>query len=158
MKRAGFLLFFLAAWAVAQDAPTAPIQLPADSDTPITLEVTRVNLLFTVTDKKGRFMTDLKKEDFEITENKRPQKILEFTAESDLPLRLAILVDTSNSVRTRFRFIQDAAVEFINTAMRAGQDKGLVVYFDTEAQLAVKLTEDKAALDRKSTRLNSSHT
>ena len=143
MKRAGFLLFFLAAWAVAQDAPTAPIQLPADSDTPITLEVTRVNLLFTVTDKKGRFMTDLKKEDFEITENKRPQKILEFTAESDLPLRLAILVDTSNSVRTRFRFIQDAAVEFINTAMRAGQDKGLVVYFDTEAQLAVKLTEDK---------------
>ena len=151
MKRAGLLLFFIAAFfttlsAAAQDAPTTPTALPPDSDTPITLEVTRVNLLFTVTDKKGRFMTDLKKEDFEITENKRPQKLLEFTAESDLPLRLAILVDTSNSIRTRFRFIQDSAVDFINTAMRAGQDKGLVMYFDTQAQLAVKLTEDKGAL------------
>jgi Ca-activated chloride channel homolog len=145
MKRLGLLLLFCAAWAVAQ-APPAPEEGPADSDTPITLDVTRVNLLFTVTDKKGRFMTDLKKEDFEITENKRTQKILEFTAETDLPLRLAILVDTSNSIRTRFRFIQTAAEEFINTAMRAGKDKGLIMHFDTQAQLAVKLTEDKAAL------------
>lgn len=146
MKCLGLLLLFCAAWAVAQ-APPAPEELPpADSDTPITLDVTRVNLLFTVTDKKGRFMTDLKKEDFEITENKRVQKLLEFTAETDLPLRLAILVDTSNSIRTRFRFIQTAAEEFINTAMRAGKDKGLIMHFDTQAQLAVKLTEDKAAL------------
>lgn len=130
----------------SQDAPPVPVDAPDDSDTPITLDVTRVNLLFTVTDKKGRFMTDLKKEDFEITENKRKQKILEFTAETDLPLRLAILVDTSNSIRTRFRFLQDAAVDFINTAMRAGQDKGLIMHFDTVAQLAVKLTDDKASL------------
>jgi VWFA-related protein len=125
--------------------PPAPEQSP-DTETPITLEVTRVNLLFTVTDKKGRFMTDLKKDDFEITESKKKQKILEFTAESNLPLRLAILVDTSNSVRTRFRFLQDASVDFIETAMRVGQDKGLVMYFDTTAQLAVPLTTDKASL------------
>src|SRR5215813_11480499 len=109
-----------------------PAPLPAespDAETPITMEVTRVNLLFTVTDKKGRFMTDLKKPDFEITENKRKQNILEFTAESSLPLRLAVLVDTSNSIRTRFRFLQDAAVDFIETAMRVGQDKALVMYF-----------------------------
>ncbi len=146
MKRTGLLLFLLSAWAFAQDAPPTLEAGPADSDTPITLDVTRINLLFTVTDKKGRFMTNLKKDDFEITENKRKQKILEFTAESDLPLRLAILIDTSNSIRTRFRFLQDAGVEFVNTAMRAGQDKGLIMHFDTQAQLAVKLTEDKAAL------------
>lgn len=128
----------------AQDKP-APAESP-DAETPFTLEVTRVNLLFTVTDKKGRFMTDLKKDDFEITENKKKQKILEFTAESNLPLRLAILVDTSNSIRTRFRFLQDAAVDFIETAMRVGTDKGLVMYFDTTAQLAVPLTTDKASL------------
>src|SRR5262249_11755722 len=100
MKHAGILLLCAAVFA---QSPPPLAELPTASDTPITLEVTRVNLLFTVTDKKGRFMTDLNKDDFEITENKRRQKILEFTAESDLPLRLAILVDTSNSIRTRFR-------------------------------------------------------
>lgn len=139
-------LFALTSGVWAQDLPPAPEAEVSDSDVPITLDVTRVNLLFTVTDKKGRFMTDLKKEDFEITENKRKQKILEFTAESDLPLRLAILVDTSNSIRSRFRFLQDAAADFINTAMRTGQDKGLLMHFDTTAQLAVGLTGDKTVL------------
>jgi VWFA-related protein len=150
MKYLGLLLLF-SALTFAQTKPPVPITTnndgqPQDSDTPFTLDVTRVNLLFTVTDKKGRFMTDLKKDDFQITENKRKQNILEFTAETDLPLRLAILVDTSNSIRTRFRFLQDAAVDFINTAMRTGQDKALIMHFDTVAQLAVDLTGDKTAL------------
>jgi VWFA-related protein len=143
-KRVG-LLIPVCTLLLAQTPAVDPGQ-PQDSDTPFTLDVTRVNLLFTVTDKKGRFMTDLKKNDFEITENKRKQNILEFTAETDLPLRLAILVDTSNSIRTRFRFLQDAAVDFINTAMRTGQDKALIMHFDSVAQLAVDLTGDKTAL------------
>jgi VWFA-related protein len=148
MKHLRLLVGWLAllAAARAQPLPPAPPAEASASDAPITLDVTRVNLLFTVTDKKGRFVTDLKREDFEITENKRKQKILEFTAETDLPLRLAILVDTSNSVRGRFRFLQDAAVDFINTAMRTGQDKGLIMHFDTTAQLAVGLTGDKTVL------------
>jgi VWFA-related protein len=145
MKHIGLLLI-LCAGSFAQNTPPVPADGAQDSDTPFTLDVTRVNLLFTVTDKKGRFMTDLRKTDFEITENKRKQKILEFTAESDLPLRLAILVDTSNSIRTRFRFLQDAAIDFINTAMRTGQDKALIMHFDTVAQLAVDLTGDKTVL------------
>src|SRR6516164_7647045 len=96
----------------------------------IVLEVSRVNLLFTVADKKGRFVTDLGKDDFEILESKKPQQILEFTAESDLPLRLAILIDTSNSIRDRFRFQQEAAVEFINSVMRPKTDKAVLVSFD----------------------------
>src|ERR1700704_921248 len=75
--------------------------------TRITLDVSRVNMLFPVSDKKGRFVTDLKKDDFDVIEAKKPQNILEFASETDLPLRLAILIDTSNSIRDRFRFQQE---------------------------------------------------
>src|SRR5579871_6276131 len=70
---------------------TASAPGAAESDDPprIVLDVTRVNILFTVTDKKGRFITDLTKNDFDVIENKKPQTIQQFTAESDLPLRLA---------------------------------------------------------------------
>ncbi len=111
----------------------------------IVLDVTRVNLLFTVADKKGRFVTDLKKDDFAIIENKKDQNILEFTAESNLPLRLAILIDTSNSIRERFRFEQEAAVEFINSLMRP-EDRAVVVSFDTAAELVTDLTGDTDVL------------
>jgi VWFA-related protein len=119
---------------------------PVDEKSRIILDVTRVNLLFTVTDKKGRFVTDLERNDFEVVENKRPQNILEFTAETDLPLRMAILVDTSNSIRDRFRFIQEAAIEFITSVMRPRQDKATVVSFDTSAELVADLSEDPEVL------------
>ena len=93
------VLLLVAAGAIAQAPQTPPAPETFTSDQPITLDVTRVNILFTVTDRKGRFVKDLTKEDFEITENKKRQTILEFTAESDLPLRIALLIDTSNSVR-----------------------------------------------------------
>src|SRR5689334_19092140 len=83
-----------------------PDQKPARVEGPenrIVLEVNRVNMLFTVTDKKGKFITDLSKDDFLVIENKKPQAIQEFTAESDLPLRIGILIDTSNRIRDRFR-------------------------------------------------------
>jgi Ca-activated chloride channel family protein len=114
----------------------------------ITLDVTRVNMLFTVSDKKGRFVTDLKRDDFEIIESKKKQAIQEFTAETDLPLRLAILVDTSNSIRDRFKFIQEAATDFVNTVVRAQQDRAVVVSFDTSAELVTDLTDDTAALGK----------
>src|ERR1700683_1721248 len=110
-------LFFLAAIAAlaavapAQQRPSEPSE---GAGTRIILDVTRVNMLFTVTDKKGRFVTDLGKDDFQVFENKMPQTIAEFTAETDLPLRLGILIDTSNSIRERFKFEQEAAISFIN--------------------------------------------
>jgi VWFA-related protein len=110
-------------------------------------EVTRVNMLFTVTDKRGRFITDLNRNDFEVFENKKPQEIAEFTSESDLPLRLAILVDTSNSIRERFHFQQEAAVNFINGVMR-DQDKAMVVSFDSAAELVSDLTSDTGKLEK----------
>jgi Ca-activated chloride channel homolog len=139
----------LAALAAASfTALFARQQQPASSPSsgPIRAEVTRVNMLFTVTDKHGRFVTDLGKDDFQVFENKKPQSILEFTSETDLPLRLAILIDTSNSIRDRFRFQQEAATNFINSVMRE-QDKATVVSFDTAAELVTDLTNDTNKLE-----------
>jgi Ca-activated chloride channel homolog len=140
-------LVLLTALAVgAQTKPPAPKPETADDPNRIVLDVTRVNLLFTVSDKKGRFITDLKVDDFHVFEMKKQQKILEFVAESDLPLRLAILVDTSNSIRDRFKFEQEAAIEFINNLLRPRQDKAIVVSFDTAAELIADLTDDTQRL------------
>jgi Ca-activated chloride channel family protein len=119
---------------------------PGSEGAPIRAEVTRVNMLFAVTDHKGRFVTDLNRDDFQVFENKKPQAILEFTSETDLPLRLAVLVDTSNSIRERFRFQQEAATNFINGVMRP-QDKAIIVSFDTAAELVADLTNDTNKLE-----------
>jgi Ca-activated chloride channel homolog len=148
MKLAVAVLVVMTAGALgiirAQQNPPAPA---AGSDgAPIRAEVTRVNMLFTVTDHKGRFVTDLTRNDFQVFENKKPQSIMEFTSETDLPLRLAILIDTSNSIRDRFRFQQEAATNFINGVMRA-QDKAVIVSFDTAAELVADLTSDTNKLE-----------
>lgn len=130
-------------------APAATQEAPPPLDperTRIILDVTRVNLLFTVTDKKGRFVTDLGRDDFAVFEARKPQQILEFTAESDLPLRLGILVDTSNSIRGRFKFEQEAAIEFINSIIRPQADKAVVVSFDSSTELIADLTGDTEKL------------
>lgn len=115
------------------------------AEDPIVLDVSRVNMLFTVSNKKGKFLTDLTQSDIEIFEEKKPQQIVEFVAESDLPLRLAVLIDSSNSIRDRFRFQQEAAIEFINSVMRP-QDRAIVVSFDTGPELVADLTADTAKL------------
>ena len=127
-----------------QSKPAADTPSPQELDeaTRIVLDVTRVNVLFTVTDKRGRFVTNLTADDFEVLERKKPQKILEFSSQSDLPLRLGILIDASNSVRGRFKFIQEAAIEFLNSAMRPEVDKAVVVTFDTDVQAETELTSD----------------
>ncbi|HTQ54499.1 MAG TPA: VWA domain-containing protein [Bryobacteraceae bacterium] len=145
------LVAAFAAAAYGQQAPPVA-QKPDDSvvtdtETRIILDVTRVNMLFTVTDRKGRFVTDLTKDDFQVFENKKPQTIAEFTAETDLPLRLGILIDTSNSIRDRFKFEQEAAVSFIRSVVHRGHDKAMVVSFDTSTDLVADLIDDTDKLE-----------
>jgi len=130
----------------AQQPPAQAMQ--PDEPARITVDVTRVSMLFTVTDHKGRFVTDLAKDDFEVIEVKKPQTIQEFTAESDLPLRLGILIDTSNSIRDRFKFEQEAASEFVKSVVHSNQDRAMVVRFDTSTELVSDLTGDTDKLDR----------
>lgn len=138
-----------AAGAGQQERKPAPPQAAdraQSAKTHINLQVTRVNIVFTVTDRGGRFISGLTQSDFEVTEDKQPQTILGFGAENDVPLRVAVLVDTSNSVRDRFRFIQEAAIEFIGSAVRPGRDKVMLVSFDTVVALVCDLTDDVGKL------------
>ncbi len=132
-------------WA-AEQKPVVQQPVQADEPTRIQVDVTRVNLLYTVTDRKGRFVTNLTKDDFEVVESKKPQNIMEFNAESDLPLRLGVLIDTSNSIRERFKFEQDAAIEFLNNTIHANQDRAMLVSFDTKAELVSDLVSDTEKL------------
>jgi Ca-activated chloride channel homolog len=126
-------------------APTASTD--AAGDQTFRLDVTRVPVLFTVADKKGHFVTDLTQDEFEVIENRKPQTILDFNGESELPLRLAVLVDTSNSIRDRFKFVQEAANNFVETVVRPFLDKAMVVSFDTSAELVADMTDDIGKLN-----------
>jgi len=106
-----------------------------DAASRITLDVSRVNMLFTVSDKKDASSRIFNRDDFEIFETKKPQSILEFTAETDLPLRIGILIDTSNSIRERFRFQQTRPPTSSTRWCGPGEDKVMVVSFDSNAEL-----------------------
>lgn len=134
--------------APAPSATGAPAAADAEPDARFSSSLTLVNVLFTVTDKKGRFVTDLTQNDFDIEENKRAQFIKQFTAESDLPLRLALLVDTSNSVREQFRFEQEAAIRFLNDVLRPKEDRMMLMSFDTTPELVADLTGNMSTLER----------
>jgi VWFA-related protein len=142
-----FLVGITCAVAPLVIAQQPPVAMKSDDPSRIVLDVNRVNILFTVTDKRGRFIDNLVKENFEVLEGKNRQKIIEFAAESDLPLRLAILIDTSNSVRDRFRFQQEAAIDFIHSVIRPPQDKALVASFDSSYTMKADLTGQISLLD-----------
>src|ERR1035437_4048098 len=148
-SRRSFLAGLAGSMALARHSSGAWQEPPIDASQTISLDVTRVNILFTVADKKGRFINNLLKEDLEIIELKKKQTILEFAAESDLPLRIAILVDTSNSIRARFRFEIEAARSFLDSAIRKGRDKALIYSFDTDAELVQDFTDDTELLGNK---------
>jgi Ca-activated chloride channel family protein len=141
LRTAGFVLLavVLLLPLAAQDAKQS--RTPG-ADAQIVVEVPRVPLLFTVTDRRGRFVTDLSKNDFEVFDNGRRQQIMDFNRESDLPLRIGILIDTSNSIRDRFRFEQEAAIEFLRSVLKEEKDKAFLVSYDTAAELVVDFTHD----------------
>ncbi len=147
--KAGFA-FLLGLATLAAQAPKRSGLPPTDAkpDTKIVVEVPRVPLLFTVADKKNRFVTDLDQKEFRVYDNGKQQSILQFARESNLPLRIGILIDTSNSVRDRIRFEQEAAIEFIKGVLKEDQDKAFLVSFDTAAELVVDYTHDTEKLAR----------
>ncbi len=134
----------------AQQAPAQKPQTETDRDIPdttITKTVNLVNVVFTVTDKHGRFIKDLKKEDFRVLDdNKPPAEIKGFAAETDLPLRVGLLIDASNSIRDRFKFEQEAAIEFLNQIVRPKQDQAFVLGFDSTAEVTQDFTDSTEAL------------
>ncbi len=160
MKRlvTGVLLILVAAgFAIAQrgrgqeqKAASIPpsVQQPVRSkdDQTLSISVDLVNILFTVADKKGKFITNLRKDDFRAFEDSRPQIITNFSSETDLPLTIALLIDTSGSIRDKLRFEQEAAIEFFYSTLQRGKDKGLLITFDSGVELLQEFTDNPETL------------
>jgi VWFA-related protein len=117
--------------------------------TTIRVPVNEVRVIFTVTDKHGRYIKDMKKNDFKVIDDRKPaDQIRSFRSETDLPLQVGLLVDASNSVRDRFKFEQEAAVEFLNAIIRPRYDTAFVVGFDATPDVTQDFTDDTELLSR----------
>lgn len=127
------------------DKPAAADKSAADKedDTVTTLKktVNEVRVVFTVTDRHGHYIKDLKKDDFSVIDDQKPAQLRSFRSETDLPLQVGLLVDASNSVRDRFKFEQDAAIEFLNSIIRPNYDKAFVVGFDATPEVTQDFTD-----------------
>ncbi len=118
-----------------------------DTTTTIRRTVNEVNVVFTVTDRHGHYVKDLKKEDFQVIDDNRPAvEIRSFNRQTDLPLQVGLLVDASNSVRDRFKFEQESAIEFLNQTIRPKYDKAFVVGFDVTPEVTQDFTDNTEAL------------
>ena len=153
--------FFLAVPAAVLQArgqtapapPTAPsAQEPAQTPAPqpgyvIKTQVDEVDLNFTVTDRHGHFIDNLQQKDFALLDNGRaPAQIYRFEQETNLPLRVGLLIDTSTSIRQRFSFEQQAATAFLLQILHPQIDKAFVEGFDITPDFTQNWTNNLDAL------------
>lgn len=116
------------------------------SDATFSTDVNVVNVLATVRDKAGRIVTDLTKDDFVLTENDRPRTLRYFSRETDLPLTLGFLIDTSMSQRGVLADEKTASLRFVENVLREDKDTAFLIQFDFDVQLIQDLTSSRAAL------------
>jgi Ca-activated chloride channel homolog len=143
------LILVTATSGIAQSTP-GPTTQPKTDGAPerLRIEVALVNLSFSVRDKKGQLITDLTKENFKILENNKLQEISNFGRETDLPITVALVIDTSTSIRDKFKYEQEAAIDFFHTTIRRKKDKGLLLSFDSNIELLHDFTDDPDALTK----------
>ena len=127
------------------DTSAIPVE---QSDTRIISRVNEVSVVFTVTDKHNHYVKNLSQNDFRVIDDEKPIQQFRFTRESNLPLQVGLLIDASNSIRDRFKFEQESAIEFLSSIVRPRFDKAFVVGFDTEPELTQDFTDNTEALAR----------
>ncbi len=134
----------------AQAAPqAAPADQSADAAAPVIhVGVNEVNLIFTVTDKHGHYIPNLKQSDFALLDDqKAPARVNAFRQQINLPLRVGIVIDTSSSIRTRFQFEQQSANEFLLQVLKARGDRAFVMGFDVTPTVTQDWTNNLDALE-----------
>lgn len=120
-----------------------------EGDTTIRTIVNEVNVVFTVTDRHNHYIKDLAKGDFKVVDNSLPvEDIRSFRRETDLPLQVGLLIDASNSIRDRFKFEQESAIEFLNETVRRKFDQAFVVGFDVAPELTQDFTDNTELLSQ----------
>src|SRR6516165_4626648 len=112
----------------------------------IRVPVNLVDVLFTVLNRRNKLVSDLEQKDFRVLDDNVPQDIRYFSKQSDLPLRIGMLLDTSNSIRDRLKFEQDAANNFLFSVLRHNKDEAFVMTFDDEPEIVQAFTGDTGAL------------
>ncbi|HTX13669.1 MAG TPA: VWA domain-containing protein [Candidatus Baltobacteraceae bacterium] len=133
--------------AAGTSPPETQVPLPPGApEPPIKVTTGLVHLVVTVTDRHHNFITDLDRSDFKILENGLPQQIRFFGSETDLPLRIGLLLDTSNSIRPRLQFEKDAAIDFLTKVIRREKDDAFLMTFDNEPQVIQDYTDDFSLL------------
>jgi Ca-activated chloride channel family protein len=135
----------------AQSAPPArpsgsSQEQPQQSGQVIPVSVNLVDVLFTVLNRRNKLVPELDRTDFKIWDEKTPQQIRYFSRQTDLPLRIGMLLDTSNSIRDRIKFEQDASINFLFSVLRHNKDEAFVMTFDDEPQIVQGFTGDAGAL------------
>src|SRR5436853_5068857 len=130
--------------------PAQPGTIDQGQEKPEVINVRRVRLPITVTDKKGQFVNGLTQGDFMILEDKVPQQIDSFTSEenNNLPLYVGVLMDTSPSTAGKLKFEQESAMNFIQTVVRPRKDRVLFATFDDQITLRQDFTDRLELLDR----------
>jgi VWFA-related protein len=122
-------------------------QTPGKVQAPIQVTTRLVHLVATVTDRHHQLVTDLDKKDFKLLEDGVPQDMTFFERETDLPLRIGLLLDTSNSIRSRLQFEQDAATDFLHSVIRRNKDdEAFLMTFDNEPEVIQDYTGDVGVL------------
>src|ERR1017187_6436952 len=138
---------FCALATVAATGPAAAQQSATQQTPTMSVQVNVVNVLATVRDKHGKIINDLNKEDFTLTEDGRPQTVRYFTRETDLPLSLGLLVDTSLSQRRVLDQERTASHSFLDQMVREDKDKAFILHFDREVELLQDFTPSHAKLE-----------
>ena len=120
-----------------------------DTSVPIIpLNVNEVNLIFTVTDKHGHYIPNLRQSDFALLDDqKAPEHVRSFHQQINLPLRVGIVIDASTSIRSRFQFEQQSAVEFLLQVLKARSDRAFVMGFDVTPTVTQDWTNDVDKLE-----------
>ena len=142
----------LVAALVAPSAPVGAQQAPRDApaqrpdETTIRREVKLVDLIVTVVNRRQKLVTDLRKDDFTVSEDGLQQEIRYFGRQTDLPLRVGMLLDTSNSIRDRMKFEQEAAIDFLYNVIRRKKDQAFLMVFDNEPSIIQEFTDELGTL------------
>jgi VWFA-related protein len=128
--------------------PAARLLRGQQGNTTFSAGVKVVNLLATVRDKQGQIVRDFTKDDFLLDEDGHPQTISYFSRETDLPLTLGLLVDTSGSERREIPDERRASIRFFEQVMRPDKDQAFVIHFDFEVELLEDLTNSREKLEK----------
>jgi VWFA-related protein len=126
----------ISVFVLAQETPTFKV------------DVNVVNVLATVRDRSGRFVSDLAQDDFILEEDGKPQEIRYFSRQTDVPLTLGLLIDTSMSQQRLIRDEQNASYQFFKQVLRPDRDQAFVIKFDVAAELLQDVTSSSDRLQR----------